>query len=116
VATVVTVSVWMRASAPATVALDVADAAGVQIIGGPWSNVLADTGWHKWTQTFTTAADWVKNVHALRAPLLPAGVDWIEWSDPTITVATPRSLSVVPKPEPEQPTPRRLSRVFTVLR
>jgi hypothetical protein len=106
-------SVWVRMSGPGTAIFDVvSDPDSGRVGPSSWSWSVSDGNWHQWTQTFTTVADWVKGVQRLRAAL---STSWIEWSDPLLKVMAPLRTNLVPEPDPE-PAPRRINRVFAVLR
>jgi hypothetical protein len=111
--TTLQLSVWVRMSGPGTATFDVVgDAATGRVGPSSWSWTTPDGNWHQWTQTFTTVADWVTGFQRLRTVV---DTDWIEWSDPVLQVTTPLQTNLVPEPEPE-PAPRRINRVFAVLR
>jgi hypothetical protein len=100
-------------SGPGTAIFDVvSDPDSGRVGPSSWSWSVSDGNWHQWTQTFTTVADWVKGVQRLRAAL---STSWIEWSDPLLKVMAPLRTNLVPEPDPE-PAPRRINRVFAVLR
>ena len=71
--------------------------------------------WQHYTATVTLPKDWQAGVHRFR---LGIG-NWIEWSDATLTVSMPMQVHG-PQPEPQtEPVPdppRKLDRVFVVLR
>lgn len=105
----ITIAVWMRFPAGTTVAPEiVTDPAGNPVAALPTSAVGTDA-WQLYTATVTTAVDWVAGFQRFRA-----GVGaYLDWSDPTVTVAQPMRINLDPTPAAP---PRVFNRIARVLR
>jgi hypothetical protein len=109
----VTVSMYVRAPVGEATALAITNDPGTDLVLTPPAFAAHDGTWHHYLATFTIPKVWAAGVHRLRLNV----TNWMEWSDATLTVTAPLSkrLTIEPEPVPE-PEPRRIDRVFAVLR
>lgn len=73
--------------------------------GSSWP-VVPTGDWQQFTETFTLSRDWLAGYHALRMDLpVTSGTDFLEWSDPLLTVTYIPSPPGPPTPPPPPPAP-----------
>lgn len=73
--------------------------------GSSWP-VVPTGDWQQFSETFTLSRDWLAGYHALRMDLpVTSGSDFLEWSDPLLTVTYIPSPPGPPTPPPPPPAP-----------